>query len=357
MCRVPINVAFISNLSQSLNKPLPHTVSELYKAICWKIALISIRQCDKYKSFVNLSSHHDLPKELQQLWWFVCDLAFRKVKKVHEPLEADKFLSVLERVSYFGLLKSIPKRGDTHFYFEFLHPAIEEYLAALHLVRQNEAVQLHFMELHTKDLFQSLPHFWQFYFGIHASENLHSDDLSDKVIEQAILMLSRLHSSDNSEHLLCHYSFEANNRFIDHAVVRALSITDQSGAVSVNFVNPHNSQDCIAMIHVIENIDIQCGVVIDFQNCNLKAEEILRLARALHSVSRNVQVNGLNLSENELDDSVVADFFHTSASALCSLKKLFLRNCGIGIETICAVMTTLAEASSPSLVHLDLHVL
>lgn len=168
-------------------------------------------------------------------------------------------------------------------------------------------------------------------------------------------MLSRLHSSNNTEHLLCH-SFEANDRFIklNHEVVKALSITDQSGAVSVNFVNPNNSQDCIAMIHVIENIDIQCGVVIDFQNCNLKAEEILRLAHALHRASRNVRVNGLNLSGNKLDDSVVADFFHTSASALYSLKKLFLQNCGIGIETICAITTTLAEASSPSLIHLDL---
>ena len=359
MCRVPINLAFISNLGQSLNEPLPNTVSELYKIICWKIVLISLIRCDKYKRFVNLSSYHDLPKELQRLWWLVCDLAFRKIKKGHAPftrLEANKFLSTeLEQVSYFGLLKSIsmPKRGDVHFYFEFLHPAIEEYLAALHLGRQNEAVQLHFIESHTKRLFQNLPHFWRFYFGIHATENLHNSDVN-KILKQAILMLSGLHSSNNTKHLLCHYSFEANDRFINHEVVKALGIADQSGAISVNFINPHNSQDCTAMIHVIENIDTQCGVVIDFQNCNLKAEEIIRLAHALHRASGNVRVDGLNLSDNNLDDSVVADFFHKSASALCSLKKLFLRNCGIGIETICAITTTLAEASSPSLIHLDL---
>ena len=358
MCRVPIKLALISNLSHSLKEPLPNTMTELYTKICWNVAQISIRECEKYKRFVNLSSYHDLPKELQQSWWIICELAFRNIEKRHAPilqLEVARFLSTeLQSISYFGFLKSISKTGDSTC-FCFLHPAIEEYLAAIHLVTQKEEVQLHFIGSCAKNptQYRSLAYFWRFYFGIHAYEHSH-DVMNISIITQAVQMLSKLHSSDDNEYLLCHYSFEAKNRLIVHEIVRALSMTEQSGSISVNFGNPHNCQDCIAMIYVIESIDIHCSVEINFQNCNLKAVEISRLGIALGSVSSNVQVKGLDLSGNELNDSIMVDFFHKAAAALSSLRKLFLRNCRIGTETICAFTEILTESSSQSLVQLDL---
>ena len=353
MCRVPLNLALICKLTQSFRKPapFPNTMTGMYKKICWNIARLNIlRESDVYKRFVNLSSYRDLPEELQQAWWLLCELAFRNLEKGHDffsQLEAAMFVSTeLESVSYFGFLKSMSQTG-------FIHPAIEEYLAALHLARQKEEVQLRFIELCTKNVLQHHTHFWRFYFG--ANETLHSV-MNTSIIVQAVQMLSKLHSSDNNEHLLCYCSFEANNKFVNDEVVRALSTTDQSGSVSVNFLNPHNSQDYTAMIHVIESIYIQCSVEINFQNCNLKAKEILRLASALShcDVSSNVQVKGLDLSDNKLDDTIMVDFFHRTAAALFSLKKLFLRNCGIGTDSIRAITDTLAESSSQSLVQLDL---
>ena len=52
----------------------------------------------------------------------------------------------LESVSYFGLLKVMPTKGDT-IHFCFLHPFIEEYLAALHLAGQKKEAQLDFIKL------------------------------------------------------------------------------------------------------------------------------------------------------------------------------------------------------------------
>ena len=353
MCRVPLNLALICNLSQSHKEPLPKTMTGLYKMICWKIAQISIGDCDKYKS-LYLSSYHDLPKELQQSWWLLCELAFRNIEKEHEffsQLEAATFSSTeLEMVSYFGFLKSIPKTGDGTC-FCFLHPTIEEYLAALHLARQKEEIQLGFIELCTKNMFQHLTHFWRFYFGInYVNENMDNNN----IVQATVQMLSKLHSLDKSEYLLCYYSFEAKNKLVNCEVVKALSMTERSGSILVNFVHPRNSQDCIAMIYVIQSIDLECGIEINFRGCNLKAKEISKLANALRSMSSNVQVKGLDLSDNILDDSIIVDFFRTAADALFSLKKLFLRNCGIGTESIRVITDTLAESSSQSLVQLDL---
>ena len=372
MCRVPFNLALICNLCQTqlFKKPLPNTMTKLYKMILWNIAEINTRACDNYKSPVSLSGYHDLPKELQQHWWIICEVAFRNLNKrsalfSQQQLEAaytTALLAGLETVSCFGFLKSrsVPRKGD-EMYFCFLHPAIEEYLAVLHLVRQKKAEQLRFIELCNKHVhYRHFTHFWRFYFGVLADKNL-CNDMNIDIIAQAVQILSRLHCSGNSEYLLCYYSLEANNRLVNKEIVRALSKTDseQSGSISVNFINPRNSQDCTAMIHVIENIDTECSMDICFENCGLKPETILRLANVLSSTSSReskiiVQVKGLDFSGNELDDSVMVDFFHRSAAALSSLRKLFLRNCRIGTETICAFTKMLAKSSSQSLVQLDL---
>ena len=374
MSRVPLNLALICNLCQTqlFTKPLPNTMTKLYKMIVWNNAEINIRACDNYKSLMSLSGYHDLPKELQQSWWIICEVAFRNVNKrsalfSQQQLEAaytTALLAELETVSCFGFLKSrsVPRIGDK-VYFCFLHPVIEEYLAVLHLIRQKKAEQLHFIELcnkHVHVCYRHFSHFWRFYFGVLANKNL-CNDVNIDIIAQAVQMLSQLHRSGNNEYLLCYYSLEANNRLVNQEIVRALSKIDseQSGSVSVNFVNPRNSQDCNAMIHVIENVDIECSMEICFENCDLKAEKILRLANALSSVSSReseitVQVKGLDLSGNELDDSVMVDFFHQSAAALSSLRKLFLRNCRIGTKTIHAFTKMLAKSSSQSLVQLDL---
>ena len=335
MCRVPLNLALISNLCHSLNEPLPHTMAELYKKICLNVAQISIMECEKYKKFLNLSSYRDFPEELQQLWWLVCELAFRNIQrniekgcKSFSQLEAITYLSTeLESVLYFGLLKSMPIGGDP-IQFCFLHPSIKEYLAALHLARQKEATQLGFIKLCTENMCKCLTYFWRFYFGTIVDENLYKN-----VVQTAVQMLSKWHSFEKSEYLLCYYSLEAKNKLINSEVVKALSTTDRSGSISVNFSQPRNSQDCIAMIHVIENIDQKCSIEINFRGCNLNASEIIKLTSAFSSISSSVQIQGLDLSDNNISDdsdSVVAEFFHSTPAALFSLKMLFLRNCGIG---------------------------
>ena len=363
MCRVPLNLALISNLSRSHKEPLPDTMTELYKKICWSVAQISIRDCRSI--LLHLSSYSDLPKELQHSWWALCAVAYRNISERHiaeghdykffsQSEVARIFSTELESFSYFGLLKVMPTKGDT-MRFCFLHPFIEEYLAALHMARQKQEAQLDFIKLCAENnMCQHFTHFWRFYFGTVVNMNLHENVTVP--VQAAMQMLSNWHSLEKSEHFLCYYSLEAKNKLVSHETVKVLSTTDRSGAVSVNFARPYNSQDCIAMIHVIENIDQKCSIEINFQGCNLKTTDILRLTTALRSVSSSVQVQGLDLSDIVLEDSdsVIAEFFYSTAAALFSLQKLFLRNCGIGTKSTDAIVNTLAQSSSKRLIQLDL---
>ena len=72
------------------------------------------------------------------------------------------------------------------------------------------------------------------------------------------------------------------------------------------------------MIYVIETIELECGIEINFQDCSLNAEVINRLANALGK-STTIKVKGLNLSGNRLDNSLLVDFFIVAAFALHSL--------------------------------------
>lgn len=363
MCRVPLNLALISNLSRSLKQPFPSTMTELYKMICWSVAQISIRECATYKSILHLSSYGDLPMGLQQTWWLLCEVAYRNIIERHiteghkliSELEVARIFSTeLESVSYCGLLKLMPAKEDMVRFF-FLHPFIEEYLAASHLARQTKESQLDFIKLCTENnMCRHHTHFWRFYFGTVVNEHLRDSQI---VIQAAMQMLSKWNSLEKSERLLCHYSLEAGkNKLVNGETVKALSTIERSGSVLVKFPQPRDSQDCIAMIHVIGSIDQKCTIEINFRSCNLKANEFLRLTTALQSTSSCVQVQGLDLSDIILEDpdSVIADFFCGTAASLYSLQKLFLRNCKIGTKSIDAIVGALAQSSSQTLIQLDL---
>ena len=143
VCRTPLNLAIVCQHSNA--EPLPTTKTELYTKILWTFVSASIKSNDLHES--SLSSHHDLPEELQQSWWHICELAFRSMKghNTYSPSHAVAFTSSeLEKISCFGLIKPVAENGAS-LSMTFLHPRFEEYLAALHLAKQPQEAQLKFM--------------------------------------------------------------------------------------------------------------------------------------------------------------------------------------------------------------------
>ena len=81
ICSTPLTLAIVCKFYQlNDSESLPNTMTELYSKLIWTLASASIKS--NHCSF-QLSSHHDLPEELQQLWWQVCELAFMNIEKGH----------------------------------------------------------------------------------------------------------------------------------------------------------------------------------------------------------------------------------------------------------------------------------
>lgn len=351
MCSVPINLAMICNFCSSqakLNVPLPNSMTDLYTDICWSIAAVSI---EKNRSCKSLSSYLDLPLELQQSWLLLCEIAFRNI--ANQQSEASNILSSqVEMVSSFGFLKPLSKSEDGGFLFSFLHPTLEEYLAAQHLSRQSQATQLKFIQSCVKQSGRNLTNFWRFFLRNCTSGHLnaHAD-----IMLQTIQMLSKMNHSENDQHL-CHYAFEAKNIAVTREVVKNLGSTIVSSKPENDVLqfHAHTAHDCNAMMYVMDELEQKFSVEINFEACHLNFRHISRLRSILECKSKTVLIKGLDLSCNVLDDAIMADFFHQATVALSSLEKLFLRSCGIGAKTMNAVMETLAKSTSPSLMQLDL---
>ena len=360
VCSTPLNLAIISNLCQSNEaKPLPNTMTELYSKLIWTLAVSSVKSNDTYESILSMSSHHDLPEELQRSWWHVCELAFRNIKKGHDTFsQSDATVltsesSEIKKISCFGLIKPLSEKGDT-LSFSFLHPCFEEYLAALHLAKQPQEAQLGFMrELTTRGECKSktVISFWHFFISnyVRVVVNVNPD-----IIIQVLKVISPRLFSTKREYLrnLCHYSFEAKHHVVNHQVVKAMYAVDND---ILRFGHPRDVHDCTAMIHVIGNIMQECKVEINFQDCHLKPEHINSLANVLGDKSSVVQVKGLNLSSNKLNNSLTDDLFSKATATLKFLKVLTLQNCDIGTTLdIRAILSALTESSCQTLTHLDL---
>ena len=337
MCNVPLNLAMISNLCQSCDDPLPSTMPELYNKLAWSLAQLKINSAKKYGTIQKLSDRRDLPDKLQQSWSLLCQLAFKTVENSHatfSQMEASRFL--ITELETFGLLKPACS-GVDEVMFSFFQPAFRYYLAVLHLMEQPLSVQLAMIER----IGPVSPSFWRCLLYM-------SRDKNNDIISKAAQTFLKLHYSCNDVYLL---SFESKNEIVDREVIKSLQASE-----SPIMLHSQNAYECVAMVHVLEKIDEQCTVEINFQNCKLKATQISKLANALDKRDRSnvIQVKGLDLSNNSMNDSIAVNFFSRAVPSLRSLEKLFLRSCGIGAEGLSAIVNALAKSSCQSLTQLDL---
>ena len=350
VCSTPLNLAIVCQASDA--EPLPDTMTKLYSKLIWTLISASITHPHENQ----FSSHHDLPEELQQSWWQVCELAFRNVEKGHNnfPLSDAAFSSSkLNEISCFGLTKPIAETEDT-VSFSFIHPCFEEYLAALHLAKQPKETQFKFMhELLANEEGKSKVAitFWHFFVSNYAHEvaNLNPD-----VIDQVLKILLAAYSTTKQKYYmdLCHLSYEAKCDVVNQKVVEAISIM---GTGVLRFGQSRDVYDFNSMVYMLQNVTQESEVEINFQDCILRPEHVNHLANALCEKSSIIQIKGLNMSGNRLSNSLAVDFFNKGATALKSLKVLILRNCDIGTTLdIKAMLSALTESTSPTLTHFDL---
>ena len=321
MCTRPLNLAMICNLCRSCDDPLPNTMPELYDKLAWSLKQLRINRA---KICQNMPNYHNL----EQSWSFLLELAFRMC---HDDTETASLPTKLET---FGLIKPVSYE-EHEVTFCFVDPAFRYYFAVSYMMMQPQSISLEVIERMGRDR----PMFWRFFLSM-------SRNVSYSIISKSVQMLSKLCHSCNDVYLI---SYESKKETVDREIIKSLH-----AAGSTIMLHSNNAYECVAMIHVLENIQQRCIVEISFQSCKLKPMQISKLSCALGNQCKIIRVNGLDLSGNSLNDSVVSDFFSRAVAALKSLVKLFLRSCDIGAKGIEVIINTLATSSCKNLAQLDL---
>ena len=378
ICAVPLNCAIVCHLFRELGEVLPSTMTELYTKIILLIIARNIakKYCkesvkQKYKECENiksLSSFREIPKVLQTYWWCLCEFAFWAIEKdkivfSHNEIEGfspEGRTSLDENVSCFGLLQSfealLSGGVGQGLSFNFLHLTIQEYLAALHLVRQSPDKQLEVCQSHVMSFrFEMV---WRFYFGIGCNvELINGTDLSveskltmtpEIVVSQKMLssFARRMSIHFRRTSLLCHYSFESKSSDVNVLVDQALN--EWSRHLYFHATTAH---DCTAIVHVLCNFQACPNLGIYFDGCNLGDRGVVPLANALADKSKQLQVKQLYLGANNLTDCGVKKVFSKDNFATFqSLESLFLNENKIGEKGLKSITTSLSVGSPRSLI-------
>ena len=335
VCSVPLNCAIVCHLWDTLEEALPSTMTQLYTRMILYVTFRNLRKLSAYGPTFSMASFNALPEDLQKSWWLLCEFAFKALEKdqiVFTKQELAEFLPEgNEQLLCFGLLQSVETVLDVTCVvsFNFLHLTFMEYLAALHLSRQPLQRQL---EILKEDRFTMVV---RFFFGICFS-SLNRGEIGD--LKQVVECLP---GNDDALHIH-HCALEAQNELVCSKAVLSL-IANESVCC------PRNPHDCAALLYVIAHIQECSGLIIAFNYCGVRENQIRTLADALASKHGKLQVDSLGLSWNKLTDKTVSYLFNRASAAFQSLTSLDLSGNSIRAESIKSITTALVKSSSDGL--------
>ena len=371
-CSVPLNCAIVCHLWHTLEEALPSTMTQLYTKLILYVVCRNLRKLEAYGPTFGMSSFDELPEDLQQSWWLLCQFACEALDKDEIVFSKKEILDFFpqglafdDKIRCFGLLQSAETVLDVTCVvsFNFVHLTFMEYLAALYLSRQPRDTQVQ------KPRFTMVA---RFLFGIWFSRS--SSETQDLNVEQALLSLAVTGEHDmpiqcvagaDTYYILrklslCHYAFEAQNDSVNDRVIQLLidnpscsayaDLEDSHSCLSdVTFGSPHTAHDCAAVLYVVDNMQECSDLCITFRNSGISENQIRTLTDVLASNHGKLQVKKLDLRDNKLTDKSVSDLFYRASAAFQSLSQLYLR----GANTNATFLEALS-AHCPNLTTIDL---
>ena len=365
VCIVPINCAIVCHLWRTLEETLPSTMTELYTKLILNVVLRNLRK----KGHTNMHCLHSvsaLPKDLQQTWWLLCRFAFQALKKDQLVFSREEliqffpqYLALDEKVLCFGLLQSsnpvlVSGWGVS---FHFLHLTFQEYLAAMHLIKElpdkqdaDDQVAIDLDIFQCCNVLQRFSVVLRFFFGLHCSE-LGFNKCS--FIESLLNFMSNRHIYGDRHLFLCHCALEAkSDKLITEKIVQ--SFQNVNPGLNVKLGNPLTAHDCAAILHVISSVQECRGMEIEFNSSGIKEDQIRILTDILSSKQDKLQVRELHLGGNKLTDTSVVDLFCRASASFHYLESLDLSYNRIGAESINSIIFKLVRPPYSGLSKLDL---
>ena len=256
ICSVPLNCAILCHLWRTREEALPTTMTDLHTKVILNIILRNLQKNEAYKSIKSLADFDALPDDLVESWRLLCEFAYHAMEDDQIVFSREKLatffpqgLALDKKILCFGLLQSAELILETGcgVSFHFLHQVFQEYLAALHIVKQPYDKQLEIIKLkpdEARSIYSDVETLlmvmkqmssrsfrfslvWRFFCGIYFRETMvdpkvqqpnveHLTDALITMIKESLQILFEgwLH--------LCLLAFEARNELVSQKVIQAI---------------------------------------------------------------------------------------------------------------------------------------
>ena len=140
LCNLPINASIIAFILSHSIQHIPETRTGLFKLLVINLLLRHFQhRTEQHKNLRRLKDFSDLPEELGEKFTNLCNVAFIGVTEEESVFDSEHFeehdVHIDEEADTFGLMQmslAISPFGES-IQYDFLHQAIQGYLAAIHM--------------------------------------------------------------------------------------------------------------------------------------------------------------------------------------------------------------------------------
>ena len=212
ICYVPMHCAIVMYVF-SRKQQFPSTLTDFY-AFLTKNSLLRNVQLRNLESqeVGDLEDLNALPKEVEDLYYALCELAFRGIWASKYTYSRQEIAAICEsspriiiNIDSLGILQAVNvfRSAGLQPVFHFLHSTVQEYMAAQYLTRLPVAEQSSYVRKYLS--YMSFTTVWQFYCGIAAPTGLlKTSGIESKFFDEV------LEITEGDDSISNFYSFESD---------------------------------------------------------------------------------------------------------------------------------------------------
>lgn len=179
ICYVPMHCAIVMYVFSRKQK-FPSTLTDFYGFLAKNSLLRNVQLRNLESQEVNdLEDSNVFPKEVEELYYALCELAFRGIWASKYTYSRQEIAAICEsstriiiNIDSLGILQAVNvfRSAGLQSLFHFLHSTVQEYMAAQYLTRLPVAEQSSYVRKYLS--YRSFTTVWQFYCGIAAPTGL-----------------------------------------------------------------------------------------------------------------------------------------------------------------------------------------